>query len=85
MILNIKAFIYRFSNIFGLRIYLAKKEEEEYVSRNVSKRGDSVSRSISIGMWHARNGFTTVYVYGKPFLRQIKAKIKHAFDFTKFE
>lgn len=31
MILKIKAFIYRFCNIFGLHIYLAKKEEKLYL------------------------------------------------------
>ena len=33
MLLNLKtkAFIYRFSAIFGLRIYLAQREEDEFL------------------------------------------------------
>jgi hypothetical protein len=85
MILKIKAFIYRFSDIFGLRIYLANKEEKEFL-KNTSKRGTKAQRgrSLSIGIWQAANGFTTVYTRNMSMPRAIIAKVKHAFDFKVF-
>jgi hypothetical protein len=79
MILKIKAFIYRFSNIFGLRIYLAQKEEDEFI--NSQKHDSEISRSCAIGLWQGLNGFTTVWTYKKPFHKAIIMKINHAFDF----
>ena len=82
MILKIKAFIYRFSDIFGLRVYLAQKEEDEFL-KNTSKRGSKArrERSLSIGIWQAANGFTTVWTGNMSRYQAIKAKVKHAFDF----
>lgn len=71
MTLKSKAFIYRFFAIFGLSIYLAKKEENEYINSLPIK--DNFMESISRGSWQARHGFTTVWT------KNILVKIKHAF------
>jgi hypothetical protein len=93
MILKIKAFIYRFSNIFGARLYLAKREEEEFLIEHRFRRlveaiieGED-NRGIdqfglTRGVWHAQNGFTTVYTRNMGFFEGKIARIKHAFDFS---
>ena len=79
MIIKIKAFIYRFSNVFGLRVYLAQKEEDAFIN---SKNYDSeLSKSCAIGLWQGLNGFTTVWTYKMPLYKAIYSKVKHAFDF----
>lgn len=83
MIIKLKAFIYRFSNIFGLRIYLAQKEEDAFI--NCQKYDSELSKSCAIGIWQGLNGFTTVWTYKKPFHKAIIIKIKHAFDFRSFK
>jgi hypothetical protein len=79
MSLKLKAFIYRFSNIFGLHIYLAEKEEVQYLAS--LRDSSSFELGMHIGLWQAKHGFTTVYVGRKSFLKGIYAKIKHAFGF----
>lgn len=77
--IKIKAFIYRFSAIFGLRIYLADKEEQDYID---SLDGvDNVMESCSRGLWQAHHGFTTVWTHRQPFFKALILKIKHAFTF----
>lgn len=89
--IKFKAFIYRFSNIFGLRIYLAKKEEKEFMRQIrfyclVAKLvgvGDSYSEfyaKSSLGLWHAKHGFTTIYTGKQSFIRSLVSKVKHAFS-----
>lgn len=79
MILKIKAFIYRFSNIFGLHIYLAKKEEDAFIKSlpDMSEMSEGCHR----GLWQGVHGFTTVLTYRKPWYKALIFKIKHAFDF----
>ncbi len=72
-----KAFIYRFFAIFGLRIYLAHKEEKEYL--NSLGKLSEFSKQCLIGSWQAKNGFTTVWTYKQPFFKGLIAKVKHAF------
>lgn len=77
LILHIKAFIYRFSAIFGLRIYLAQKEEDHYI---VTLGGvDKLTESISRGTWQAKYGFCTVWTYKMNPLQAFKARVKNAF------
>lgn len=78
MILKLKSFIYRFSNIFGLRIFLAQKEEDQYI-KSLGKQS-KLNKNISIGMWQAQHGFTTVLTYKMRFDKAILAKLKHAFN-----
>jgi hypothetical protein len=77
-----KAFIYRFSAIFGLRIFLAEKEQENFIrqSGNMSE----FAKELTLGSWQARNGFTTIWTYKMPFHKALIAKIKHAFDFRSY-
>lgn len=77
--IKLKAFIYRFSAIFGLRIFLANKEEQAYLKSmaNYSK----FDKHINLGLWQAKHGFTTVWTYKQPFFKATIAKIKHAFNF----
>lgn len=82
MILKIKAFIYRFSNVFGLSIYLAKKEEQRYIDSMPDQ--DKLSRALSIGLWQAQNGFTSLWTWGKPWYKAFWIKLKHAFDFRSY-
>jgi hypothetical protein len=82
MILKIKAFIYRFSNIFGLNIYLAKKEEQDYIDSLENASG--LYKNLEIGLWQAENGFTTVWTYKQPLHKAIYNKIKHAFQISHF-
>lgn len=79
--IKLKAFIYRFSNIFGLSIYLADKEEQAYIDSQQfsSKMAEDCSR----GLWQANHGFTTVWTWGQPWYVAVKTKIKHAFDFRR--
>jgi hypothetical protein len=79
MLLKIKAFIYRFSNIFGMHIYLATKEEKAFLESIEFE--NELDKSISISLWQATNGFTTIWTYKKPFHKALILKIKHAFDF----
>lgn len=81
MILKIKAFIYRFSAIFGLSIYLAEKEEQMYINRMPDE--SEFFESVHRGLWQAENGFTTVWTWGMPWYKSLWAKIKHAFDFRR--
>jgi hypothetical protein len=82
MILKIKAFIFRFSNIFNISIYLAKKEERAFLES--IEFDDELDKSISIGLWQATHGFTTIWTYKKPFHKALISKIKHAFDFRDY-
>ena len=79
MILKIKAFIYRFSAIFGLRIFLAQKEELQFLKTMVGH--SDFDKSMTLGLWQAKYGFTTVWTYRKPLHKAIIAKIRHAFYF----
>ena len=82
MILKLKAFIYRFFAIFGLRIFLANKEERAYL-----KSMDNYSefdKRINLGLWQAKHGFTTIWTHRQPFFKALIAKIKHAFDFRSY-
>jgi hypothetical protein len=81
--IKLKAFIYRFSAIFGLRIYLAQKEEDTYID-SLGKL-DRVGEGCSRGLWQAEYGFTTIWTYKEPFFKALIAKIKHAFDFRSYE
>jgi hypothetical protein len=78
--IKLKAFIYRFSNIFGLHIYLAQKEEDAYVS-SLGEGADF----LSVGLWQGKHGFTTVWTYKQPLFKATISKIKHAFDFRSYE
>jgi hypothetical protein len=75
--LKLKAFIYRFSNIFGLRIYLAGKEEDAFIATQNLKSG--ISEGIARGSWQAKHGFTTIWTWGQPLHLQFWKKLKHAF------
>lgn len=46
--IKLKAFIYRFSNIFGLHIYLAQKEEDAYIDSlgKLDRVGEGCSRGV---------------------------------------
>jgi hypothetical protein len=77
--IKFKAFVYRFSNIFGLYIYLAQKEEDTYVN-SLGEDADF----LSVGIWQAKYGFTTVLIYKQPFFKAITSKISHAFDFRSY-
>jgi hypothetical protein len=81
MILKFKAFIYRFFAIFGLRVFLAQKEQDSFIEGLPTSKLD---RSIAIGLWQARCGFTTVYTRKMPFVKAMLTKIKHAFSFWRF-
>ena len=81
--IKFKAFIYRFSNIFGLYIYLAQKEEDAYID-SLGKL-DKVGEGCSRGLWQAKRGFTTIWAYKQPFFKALIAKTKHAFDFRSYE
>lgn len=81
--IKFKAFIYRFSNIFGLHIYLAQKEEDAYID-SLGKL-DRVSEGCSRGLWQAEYGFTTIWTYKEPFFKALMAKIKHAFTFRSYK
>ncbi len=83
MSLKSKAFIYRFSNIFGLRIYLASKEEKRYTDS--LWMFSEVDRGLGVGLWQARHGFTTVWTSKQPIHKAFAAKVKHAFDFRSYE
>jgi hypothetical protein len=79
MIIKIKSFIYRFFNIFGLRVYLAQKEEDSYIE----SLGDisNLTKRRSIGIWQIENGFCTVWTHGMPFHKAVYAKILNAFGY----
>jgi ethanolamine utilization microcompartment shell protein EutL len=89
MVLKIKAFIYRFSCIFGKRIYLAQKEEDAYfaeakfadiVLHIISGRDHTNLRMIlSVGIWHADNGFTSLYTGDVSRIKALKRNIIHLF------
>ena len=85
--IRFKAFIYRFSNIFGLHIYLAQKEEQSYIEELEETRGliEEPLEGIERGCWQAKHGFTTVWAYKQPFFKAIVSKIKHAFDFRSYK
>lgn len=76
-VIKLKAFIYRFSAIFGLSVYLADKEEQAYVD-SLNIRGE-FEDSCARGTWQGKHGFTTVWTWGKPWHKALFAKIKHAF------
>lgn len=90
MLLRVKAFIYRFSDIFNYRIYLAEKEEQAHFRRisYINVICKMIDKSLSLemgihlhrGLWHIDNGFTTVYVSKDVSkIRRIIIKVKHAF------
>ena len=81
--IKLKAFIYRFSNIFGLHIYLAQKEEDAYID-SLGKL-DRVGEGCSRGLWQAEYGFTTIWTYKEPFFKTLISKIKHAFTFRSYK
>ena len=81
--IKLKAFIYRLSAIFGLRIYLAQKEELAY--RKSMDAYSEFDKDINVGLWQAKHGFTTVWTRRQPFFKALKAKIKHTFDFRSYE
>jgi hypothetical protein len=81
--IKFKAFIYRFSAIFGLRIYLAQKEELAY--RKSMEAYSEFDRDINAGLWQGKHGFTTVWTYKQPFFKALVSKIKHAFKFRSYE
>lgn len=83
-VIKFKAFIYRFSNIFGLRIYLANKEEQAYID-SLDNIDSEVGESCYRGLWQAKRGFTTVWTYKQPFFQALITKIKHAFDFKRLD
>lgn len=80
--LKLKAFIYRFSAVFGLLIYLADKEEQAYI--NSMPDMDEFSESIHRGLWQADKGFTTVWTGKMPWYKSFCVKLKHAFDFRSY-
>ena len=76
--MRLKSFIYRFTAIFGIGLYLADKEEQAHIdSQNFQSE---LSESIARGCWQAENGFTTVWTFKKNFLESLVSKVKHAFD-----
>lgn len=77
--IKFKAFIYRFSAIFGLRIYLAKKEEDAFIKSFPDM--SEVSEGCHRGLWQGVHGFTTVWTYHMPWYKALIVKTKHAFDF----
>jgi hypothetical protein len=81
--LQLKAFIYRFFAIFGLRIYLANKEEQAYIN-SLENLEDFLS-GCERGLWQTRHGFTTVWTHRQPWYKALKVKIKHAFTFRSYE
>lgn len=83
MIIKIKAFIYRFSAIFGLRIYLADKEEQVYID-SLGDIDSELGEGCYRGLWQAKYGFTTIWTYKMPFFKALIAKIKHAFNFRSY-
>jgi hypothetical protein len=83
VILKIKAFIYRLSSVFGLRIYLAEKEENGYI--NSIEIHSNIQESVARGMWQAQHGFTTVWTWGQPWYRALSTRIRHAFDFRSLD
>ena len=82
VILKIKAFIYRFFNIFGIHVYLASKEEKTYLE--TLEFSDDIYKHLYIGTWQAKNGFTLVWTYGMPIHKAFIIKIKHAFNFKDY-
>lgn len=78
--IKFKAFIYRFSNIFGLYIYLAQKEEDAYIN-SLGEDADF----LSSGLWQACNGFTTILTYKQPLFKSLVSKTKYAFDFRSYK
>lgn len=81
--ITLKAFIYRFSAIFGLRIYLAQKEELAY--RKSMDGYSEFDKDINVGLWQAKHRFTTIWTYRQPFFKAVISKIKHAFTFRSYE
>jgi hypothetical protein len=55
MILKIKAKIYQYTGI-----YLAQKEEDAYVDWALGTDFDGYEKSLAIGLWQAKNGFTSM-------------------------
>lgn len=80
--LKVKAFIYRFSNIFGLHIFLAHKEQQQYLETIEIK--SEFQKEVAIGLWQGKKGFTSVWTYNIPFHKAIIKKIKHAFHFKEY-
>lgn len=78
-LIKLKSFIYRFSNIFGLRIYLAQKEERAYLNSLELSGEDYLG--LHSGLWQARHNFTTIYTKRMKPLQALKNKIIHAFTF----
>lgn len=83
MSLKFKAFVYRFSNIFGLRIYLASKEEKRHIDS--LWMFSEFDRNLGVGLWQARHGFTTVWTGKQPMHKAFISKVKHAFDFRGYD
>jgi hypothetical protein len=83
VILKIKAFIYRFSDIFNIRIFLARREEYLYI-KSLGEVSE-LEKDIHTGLWQAKHGFTTVWTYKQPLLRKFIIKVNHAFSFKEFD
>lgn len=77
-----KAFLYRFFAIFGLRIFLAEREQEDFIGQ--MGKMSKFEKELNRGTWQAFNGFTTIWTYKMPFYKALIAKIKHAFNFRGF-
>jgi hypothetical protein len=80
--LKLKAFIYRFSNIFGLRIYLADKEEQAFIDTQDLSSG--LAEGTLRGCWQAQHGFTTVWTSRLKGFRKFKLRTFHAFGVSEF-
>lgn len=83
MSIKLKSFIYRFSDVFGLSIYLAKEEEELYIELLQEAEGplSEFSESMERALWQVEAGFTTVFTYKQPWYKSAWSKLKHAFNY----
>ena len=83
MILQIKSFIYRFFVIFGLNIFLAEKERQEYInSKGFNSKED---RHLAVGLWEVKNGFCQILTSSdQSFLERFSINIRHAFNFKRY-
>jgi hypothetical protein len=89
MILKIKAFVYRLSSMFGRRIYLAQKEEDEHFGEaifasivlRIISGDENADFGIQLhrGIWHANHGFTSLYTRNMTKTQAIKQNIIHLF------
>ncbi len=78
MSLKIKAFIYRFFMVFGVSVYLADKEEQQYID-SLKKEGKLQLEGVHRGSWQAKHGFLSVWTYKQNFIEATWNKIKNVF------